>query len=261
MTGRFSMAGKVAMVTGAASGLGLAIAEVLAEAGAHVALADIDREGLDRAVGAIAAAGGRAEPVQLDVSDRGAIRQATDDLVARRGRLDAMVANAGVTAGPGYLTELGQINAVDDGQWDRVLQINLTGVFATIQAAAKHMKAQKSGRIIAVASVAGLKSEVMCGYAYTATKSAVVNLVRQSAMELAAYDVMVNGIAPGPFRTNIAGGRIRQPDVAQQFASMVPLGRIADPDEIKGLALLLASPASSFMTGVTIPIDGGIMAR
>lgn len=255
------MSGRVAMVTGAASGLGLAIAEVLAEAGAHVALADIDREGLDRAVEAITAAGGRAEPVPLDVSDRGAIRQATDDLVTRRGRLDAMVANAGVTAGPGYLTELGQINAVDDGQWDRVLQINLTGVFATIQAAAKHMKAQKSGRIIAVASVAGLKSEVMCGYAYTATKSAVVNLVRQSAMELAAYDVMVNGIAPGPFRTNIAGGRIRQPDVAQQFASMVPLGRIADPDEIKGLALLLASPASSFMTGVTIPIDGGIMAR
>lgn len=261
MTGRFSMAGKVAMVTGAASGLGLAIAEVLAEAGAHVALADIDRDGLDRAVEAIAASGGSAEGVVLDVSDRAAIRQATDEVVSRRGRLDAMVANAGITAGPGYLTELGQINAVDDGQWDRVLQINLTGVFATIQAAAKHMKAQKSGRIIAVASVAGLKSEVMCGYAYTATKSAVVNLVRQSAMELAAYDVMVNGIAPGPFRTNIASGRIRQPEVAQQFASMVPLGRIADPDEIKGLALLLASPASSFMTGVTIPIDGGIMAK
>lgn len=258
---RFSMDGQVAMVTGAASGLGLAIAEVLAEAGAHVALADIDREGLDRAIGRISAVGGRAEAVLLDVSDREAIRQTTDELVARHGRLDAMVANAGVTAGPGYLTETGQINAVDDDQWDRVLQINLTGVFATIQSAAKHMKAQKSGRIIAIASVAGLKSEVMCGYAYTATKSAVVNLVRQSAMELAAYNVMVNGIAPGPFRTNIAGGRIRQPEVAGQFAAMVPLGRIADPEEIKGLALLLASPASSFMTGVTIPVDGGIMAK
>lgn len=258
---RFSMDGQVAMVTGAASGLGLAIAEVLAEAGAHVALADIDREGLDRAVGRISAVGGRAEAVLLDVSDREAIRQTTDELVARHGRLDAMVANAGVTAGPGYLTETGQINAVDDDQWDRVLQINLTGVFATIQSAAKHMKAQKSGRIIAIASVAGLKSEVMCGYAYTATKSAVVNLVRQSAMELAGYNVMVNGIAPGPFRTNIAGGRIRQPEVAGQFAAMVPLGRIADPEEIKGLALLLASPASSFMTGVTIPVDGGIMAK
>jgi NAD(P)-dependent dehydrogenase (short-subunit alcohol dehydrogenase family) len=258
---RFSMNGQVAMVTGAASGLGLAIAEVLAEAGAHVALADIDGDGLDRAVARIVAADGRAEALLLDVSDRQAIRRTTGDLAARHGRLDAMVANAGVTAGPGYLTETGQINAVDDDQWDRVLQINLTGVFATIQAAAKHMKAQRSGRIIAIASVAGLKSEVMCGYAYTATKSAVVNLVRQSAMELAAYNVMVNGIAPGPFRTNIAGGRIQQPEVASQFASMVPLGRIADPEEIKGLALLLASPASSFMTGVTIPVDGGIMAK
>ncbi|SMH54453.1 SDR family NAD(P)-dependent oxidoreductase [Mesorhizobium australicum] len=258
---RFSMVGKVAMVTGAASGLGLAISEVLAEAGAHVALADVDREGLNRAVGRLSAAGGRAEAVLLDVSDREAIRRRTDDLVARHGRLDAMVANAGVTAGPGYLTEAGQINAVNDDQWDRVLQINLTGVFATIQSAAKHMKVQRSGRIIAIASVAGLRSDVMCGYAYTATKSAVVNLVRQSAMELAAYDVMVNGIAPGPFRTNIASGRIRQPEVAAQFAAMVPLGRIADPEEIKGLALLLASPASSFMTGVTIPVDGGIMAK
>lgn len=230
---RFALDGQVAMVTGAASGLGLAIAEVLAEAGAHVALTDIDTGGLERAAGRIAAAGGSAEAILLDVSDRAAIRQATDALAARHGRLDIMVANAGVTAGPGYLTELGQINAVDDGQWDRVLQINLSGV----------------------------KSEVMCGYAYTATKAAVVNLVRQSAMELAACNVMVNGIAPGPFRTNIANGRIQQTEVAAQFASMVPLGRIADPEEIKGLALLLASPASSFITGVTIPIDGGIMAR
>lgn len=258
---RFALTDQVAMVTGAASGLGLAIAEVLAEAGAHVALTDIDRAGLDAAVDAIAATGGSAEAIELDVADRTAIRQATDALVSRRGRLDVMVANAGVTAGPGYLTEIGQINAVDDAQWDRVLQINLTGVFATIQAAARHMKQRRSGRIVAVASVAGLKSEVMCGYAYTATKAAVVNLVRQSAMELAAYDVMVNGIAPGPFRTNIANGRIRQPEIAEQFASMVPLRRIADPEEIKGLALLLSSPASSFMTGVTIPVDGGIMAR
>jgi NAD(P)-dependent dehydrogenase (short-subunit alcohol dehydrogenase family) len=123
------------------------------------------------------------------------------------------------------------------------------------------MKRQRSGRIVVVASVAGLKSEVMCGYAYTATKAAVVNLVRQSAMELAPYDVMVNGIAPGPFRTNIAGGRIQKPEVEAEFASMVPLGRIASPDEIKGLALLLCSQASSFMTGTTIPIDGGIMAK
>ncbi|MEX0409018.1 SDR family NAD(P)-dependent oxidoreductase [Aquibium sp. LZ166] len=260
-TERFSLKGKVALVTGAASGLGLAISEALAEAGAHVVLTDMDGAALDRVCPGVAKAGGRAETLVLDVSDRAAVRAAVDEVAARHGSLDVMVANAGVSAGPGYLTETGQINAVDDAQWDRVLGINLTGVFASVQAAAKHMKRQRGGRIVAVASVAGLKSEVMCGYAYTATKAAVVNLVRQAAMELAPYGVMVNGIAPGPFRTNIAGGRIRQPEVEAQFASMVPLGRIADPEEIKGLALLLSSPASSFMTGATIPVDGGVMAR
>ncbi len=255
----FGMAGQVAAVTGAASGLGLAMAEALAGAGATVVLLDVDAQGLEAARESITAA--RVETAVLDVSDRAAIRSEIDRIVARHGRIDAVIANAGVTAGPGYRTEIGQINAVKDEQWDRVLSINLSGVFVTLQAAAAHMKKQRSGRIVAVASVAGLKSEVMCGYAYTATKAAVVNLVRQAAMELAPYNVMVNGIAPGPFRTNIANGRIRQPEVEAEFASMVPLGRIASPQELKGLALLLASPASSFMTGTTIPIDGGIMAK
>lgn len=255
----FGMDGQVAAVTGAASGLGLAMAEVLAGAGATVVLLDVDAQGLEAARESITAA--RVETAVLDVSDRAAIRSEIDRIVARHGRIDAVIANAGVTAGPGYRTEIGQINAVKDEQWDRVLSINLSGVFVTLQAAAAHMKKQRSGRIVAVASVAGLKSEVMCGYAYTATKAAVVNLVRQAAMELAPYNVMVNGIAPGPFRTNIANGRIRQPEVEAEFASMVPLGRIASPQELKGLALLLASPASSFMTGTTIPIDGGIMAK
>jgi NAD(P)-dependent dehydrogenase (short-subunit alcohol dehydrogenase family) len=257
----FGMADQVAAVTGAASGLGLAMAEVLAGAGATVVLLDVDAQGLEAARESITGAGGRVETAVLDVSDRAAIRSEIDRIVARHGRIDAVIANAGVTAGPGYRTEIGQINAVKDEQWDRVLSINLSGVFVTMQAAAAHMKRQRSGRIVAVSSVAGLKSEVMCGYAYTATKAAVVNLVRQAAMELAPYNVMVNGIAPGPFRTNIANGRIRQPEVEAEFASMVPLGRIAAPQELKGLALLLASPASSFMTGTTIPIDGGIMAK
>ena len=257
----FGMAGQVAAVTGAASGLGLAMAEVLAGAGATVVLLDVDARGLEAAGESISAAGGRVETAVLDVGERAAIRSEIDRIAARHGRIDAVIANAGVTAGPGYRTETGQINAVQDAQWDRVLSINLSGVFVTMQAAAAHMKRQRSGRIVAMASVAGLKSEVMCGYAYTATKAAVVNLVRQAAMELAPYNVMVNGIAPGPFRTNIANGRIRQPEVEAEFASMVPLGRIAAPQELKGLALLLASPASSFMTGTTIPIDGGIMAK
>jgi NAD(P)-dependent dehydrogenase (short-subunit alcohol dehydrogenase family) len=255
---RFSLAGHVAAVTGAASGLGLAMAQVLAEAGAHVILIDIDAEGLE---GARAQMEGSSETVIADAGSRTSMRAAFADLIERHRRLDVCIANAGITAGPGYTTETGQIGAVEDAQWDKVLDVNLTGVFTTIQCAATQMKRQRSGRIVVTSSVAGLKSEIMVGYAYAATKAAVVNLVRQAAMELAPFDVTVNGIAPGPFRTNIANGRIRQPEIERQFASMVPLGRIADPDEIKGLALLLASPASSFMTGVTVPVDGGIMAR
>jgi len=258
MNAVFSLEGRNALVTGAASGLGLAICEALHEAGAHVAMLDVDEAGLRREAGSL---GDRVETIAADVSDRPLLRDVIDRYAERRGSLDVVVANAGITAGPGYRTEEGQINAVDDERWDRVLDINLSGVFATIQSAAKQMKKQRSGRIIAVSSVAGLRSEVMCGYAYAASKAAVVNLVRQSAMELARYNVLVNGIAPGPFRTRIAGGRICQPEIEAEFASIVPLGRIAEPDEIKGLALLLASPASSFMTGSTIAVDGGIMAR
>ena len=122
------------------------------------------------------------------------------------------------------------------------------------------MKRQKSGRIVVTASIAGLQAETMVGYAYVATKTGVVGLVRQAAMELAPHNVTVNAIAPGPFFTNIAGGRLNDPEVAAAFSGMVPMGRIADTAELQGLALLLASPAGSFITGTAIPIDGGCTA-
>jgi NAD(P)-dependent dehydrogenase (short-subunit alcohol dehydrogenase family) len=123
------------------------------------------------------------------------------------------------------------------------------------------MKKQGSGRIVVTSSIAGLRAEPPCGYAYVATKAAVINLVRQAALELAPFNVLVNGIAPGPFLTNIAGGRLRrEPERHAEFAASVALKRLAQPDEIKGLALLLASPAGSFITGVVIPIDGGSTA-
>jgi NAD(P)-dependent dehydrogenase (short-subunit alcohol dehydrogenase family) len=258
----FSLAGKTALVTGAASGLGLAVAEVYCANGARVALLDIDGDGVEAQAARLREAGHQAGAHAVDIADLAGLRTAVDRVAADAGRLDIVVTNAGMSAGPGFAqTADGAIDRVADDAWRRVVDVNLTGTFATMQAAARVMKAQGSGRIIAVASIAGLRAEPLVGYAYAATKAAVVNLVRQASVELAPYNVLVTGIAPGPFRTGIAGGRISQPEVEKMFASMVPLGRIAEPDEIKGLALLLASDASSYMTGITVAIDGGTTAR
>jgi NAD(P)-dependent dehydrogenase (short-subunit alcohol dehydrogenase family) len=257
----FDVRGHVALVTGAASGLGLAMAEVMAENGARVTLADKDKSSLAREVARLAAAGYAVEAAEVDVADLAALRRTVEDVAARHGRLDAAFANAGISAGPSFMTAEGAMNAVAIAKWNEVLQVNLTSVFETIRAASVPMKRQKSGRIIVTASVAGLKAERMVGYAYAATKAAIINVVRVAALELAPFNVMVNAIAPGPFLTNIAGGRLhREPEVVRQFEAIVPLRRMANPTELKGLALLLASPASSFITGTVIPIDGGISA-
>jgi NAD(P)-dependent dehydrogenase (short-subunit alcohol dehydrogenase family) len=257
----FDLTGQVALVTGAASGLGLAVTEVLAANGAHVAMLDVNDAGLAAAAEKLQADGAAIEAHVADVADREVMSGIIDAVAARKGRLDIAVANAGISAGPGFqFGPAGGLLAASPGKWDQVMAVNLTGTFTTMQAAARHMIPKKSGRIIAIASIAGLMAEPNVGYAYAASKAAVVNLVRQAAVELAPHNVLVSGIAPGPFRTNISGGRINDPNVARYFEAMVPLGRIAEPAEIKGLALLLASPASSYMTGITVPIDGGATA-
>ncbi|MGH6924979.1 MAG: SDR family NAD(P)-dependent oxidoreductase [Propylenella sp.] len=257
----FDLAGQVALVTGAASGLGLAITEVLAANGAHVAMLDIDGARLAGASEKLRAGGAAVEAHVADIADREKLTAIVDAAAKTHGRLDIAFANAGISSGPGFgFTPDGGLLAPSSERWSRVLDVNLTGTFVTIQAAARHMIPRRSGRIVVIASIAGLMAEPNVGYAYAATKAAVVNLVRQAAVELAPHNVLVTGIAPGPFRTNIGGGRIANPEVAQRFEGMVPLGRIAEPSEMKGLALLLASPASSYITGVTIAIDGGATA-
>ena len=260
----YNVTGQVAFVTGAASGLGRAMAEVLAENGACVTMADIDGDALEALVRTMRQAGSAVEAAVLDVADTDALRGGIDAVVKRHGRLDAVFANAGISSGPGFATAAGRISGQIDhtslATWRKVLDVNLTSVFVTMQAAAAHMKAQRSGRIIVTSSIAGLRAETFVGYPYAATKAALINLVRQAARELAPYNVLVNAIAPGVFCTNIAGGRLRDPAVQEEFRRIVPLGRIADAAEIKGLALFLASPASSYVTGTVIPIDGGVTA-
>ena len=253
----FSVKGLVIIVTGAASGLGLAISETMAANAADVVLVDRNEKELRR-VGEEVIPG--AEIAAVDVADPHAIRRLVDDVVQRKGKLDVMFANAGISAGPGLFSPKGHIENIDFAAWSEVLATNQTGAFATIQAAARHMKAQRGGRIVVTASVGGLRGASAIGYAYAASKAAVVNLVRQAALELASFDVQVNAIPPGFFRTALGGGRLLDEAATKPLEAIVPLRRIAMPREIAGLSLLLASPAASYITGSVFTVDGGITA-
>jgi NAD(P)-dependent dehydrogenase (short-subunit alcohol dehydrogenase family) len=191
----------------------------------------------------------------LDVADPDQVDALFDELVDEQGGVDVAFANAGISLEAGVLDSAGGIEALERETWGRVLGVNLDGVVFTIRAAARHMKRQGAGRIVVTASTAGFGTDPLVGYSYSATKAAVIIVVRQAALELAKHGVHVNAIAPGPFRTNIGGGPPPIPDEA--WGEIVALGRLADPDELKGVALLLASPASSFMTGAVVPVDGG----
>lgn len=260
LTRVFDVAGTVALVTGAASGLGLAIAGVLAECGAVVTLADRDEGRLTEAVARLSALGDVAQAV-VDVSDAAAVRRAVDDVVGRHGRVDAVFANAGIARGRGLDHDEGHVDEFDLAAWHELLAVNLHGVAHTVRAAAGHMKRQRGGSIVATASTAGLRADPFVSYSYVTAKAGVINFVRQAALDLARWRVRVNAIAPGPFRTNIGGGRPMPPEAEQRWSSAVPLGRMGEPAEIRGLALLLASSASSFMTGGVYPVDGGALLQ
>lgn len=257
----FDMTGKRVLVTGAASGIGLSISEAMLEAGADVVMTDHDSELLNTEIRCLKARYSKVEGRLLDAGDWAAVDNVVDAVVDQHGGIDCVFANAGVSAGRGFVVEAGRLENVEQSSWQNVLNVNLNGVLATMRAASRHMKVQRRGRIVVTSSVAGMRSESLSGYAYVASKAAVNNIVRQAAVELAPFNVLVNAIAPGPFATGINGGRLRLQESAERMRTHIPLGRIADTQEIKGLALLLASSASSYMTGAIIPVDGGASAR
>jgi NAD(P)-dependent dehydrogenase (short-subunit alcohol dehydrogenase family) len=259
----FDITGKTVIVTGAASGLGLSIADAMAENGARVALFDLNRDGLEEAERRLRTTGADVLIKTVDVSDRDRMRRSVDAVADEFGRLDIAFGNAGIGAGPGFMgfdgsrNANGEMGSISDELWDRVMAVNLNSVFTTIQSCAFHMKKQRAGRIIITTSVASFRNEGWVGTPYMPAKAGAAHLVRQAALELAHYNITVNAIAPGAFATNIGGGRLKSEDVRRAMSKRIPLGRVADPNEIKGLALFLASSASSFVTGAEIPIDGG----
>jgi NAD(P)-dependent dehydrogenase (short-subunit alcohol dehydrogenase family) len=257
----FSVRGQVALVTGGASGLGYAFSSILADAGASVVIADLDPDGRSDAVAELSKDGNTVSGIPLDVSDAAAVRAAVDGIVAEHGRIDIAFANAGIGRGSSPRVAAGSLDEMSMTDYDTLIDINLHGVVYTAQAAARHMKRQRSGSIVTTASTAGLRNDPFTAYSYTIAKAAVINFTRQAAHDLARWGVRVNAIAPGPFRTHIGGKGPRSAEADAVWDSVVPLGRMGDPKEIRGLALLLASGAGSFMTGGVYPIDGGALLQ
>ncbi|HSV45540.1 MAG TPA: SDR family NAD(P)-dependent oxidoreductase [Ramlibacter sp.] len=261
----FDVEGRNAIVTGGASGLGLAFVEVLAEHGARVTMLDRDEARLEAEVERLRGLGRSVRGQRLDVSDRPALDAAFNEAAAEHGRLDIVFANAGIDPGPGFVSFSDRskrlpehaLENYEDARWQRVIDISLNAVLHSIQAAARHMKPQGAGRIVITTSTAALRVAPGVGAAYMAAKAGAAHLMRTAALELARYGIQVNAIAPGPFATNIGGGHMSKPEVRNALAQLIPLQRVAEPDEIKGLALLLASDAGSFITGQQIVIDGG----
>jgi len=259
----FRIDGQAALVTGGASGIGYACAEVLAENGAKVCIVDRDEAKLEQAKQRLAAIPPNVIALQADVTDLASMQQAVGNVTGRFGRLDIAFINAGIGGGPGFLNMAGQRNPagavenLDDQFWYGHVTSNLSSVFVSLKAVVPVMRAQRSGSIVVTTSVAAVKAENFVCTAYLAAKAGAAHLVRQVALELAGSNVRVNAIAPGSFVTNIGGGRMADPAVQKRFAAANPMGRMAMPDDIKGLALFLASPASSYMTGAHLTIDGG----
>jgi NAD(P)-dependent dehydrogenase (short-subunit alcohol dehydrogenase family) len=267
VSSRFDVSGFGVIVTGGASGLGLAYGEVLAAHGARVTLIDVDADALGVHTARLVADGLDVRGAVADVTDHAALDRAIDEAAGEYGRLDVAFANAGIDPGVGFVgawaggtrprVEEGAIERYSDDRWNRVIDINLNGIFATVRAAARHMRPRRSGRIIVTTSLAATMVEGAIGSAYLAAKAGARHFMHAAALELAADGITVNAIAPGFFVTNIGGGHAHNPEVQAAIAKDIPMHRVGRPDDIKALALFLAAPASEYITGQEIIIDGG----
>jgi len=252
------LSGKTVLITGAASGIGWAMAQAMAREGANVALNDIDSHKVEAR---IAELGGSAFGVVADAGDLNDIDRMVSTVATHFGQLDVMINNAGVTRRCAFMD-------IDEALWDKVHRVNAKGVFFCLQRAAREMIPRRQGVIINTASIAGRGYPGTSNAAYAASKGAVIALTMQAARALARHNITVNSICPGVTRTELAQGimelqsRKEGRDMAEieaRAVSGIPIGRMNEPEDIAEMAVFLASPAARNITGQSINVDGGLI--
>jgi gluconate 5-dehydrogenase len=249
----FNLSGRTAVITGAGRGLGKAIAETFASAGANLLLADLDEEAAIRAGHELSAKGIEAKGLSVDIASEDGINKMVDAALQCFGKIDILVNNAAIAGGEPSPEKL------EKEYWDRIIAVDLTGTFLCSKAVGAHMIDQKYGKIINMASVSGIAVQRLTGKhnpAYSVAKAGIIMLTKVLAGEWAKYHINVNAIAPTWFRTEMGVAQKSQEQQAEMLRD-IPLGRIGEPKDLAGAALYLASNASNLVTGHTLLIDGG----
>jgi NAD(P)-dependent dehydrogenase (short-subunit alcohol dehydrogenase family) len=250
----FKLDGRVALITGGNRGLGFVMARALAEAGADVVVTSRQQEKAENSAASIAqATGRRALGLTVDVTDAAQVEKMVQTVVNEFGHIDILINNAGINIRK-------PIEEFDEASWDLVQSTNLKAPFLCARAVSRYMKEQRYGRVINVASMLGLTGLPERG-AYSSSKGGVIQLTKVLALEWAPYNVTVNALCPGPFATELNIPVLNNPQANQFFIDHLPLKRWGKPEELGGVAIFLASEASSFMTGAALVVDGGWTAE
>ena len=241
---------RIAIVTGGGRGIGFSIARQFGRAGAKVAVADVRRELAEDAVRTLSDRSVEGIALEVDVSSALAVHKMVDEVVARWGRVDVLVNNAGIGATATF-------ENVTEEEWNRVLDVNLKSVFLCTQAALPIMKKQGGGKILNIASMAGRTGGRAAAVNYTASKAGVIGTTRSMAMHLGKYNIQVNGIAPGIIETEMTNSWT--PETKADFLRQIPAGRLGTPEDVAKAALFLCSEAADYLTGVVLDVTGGLV--